>query len=104
MPRFEDAGVGGGDVGVRADDEAGAAVEEKAHGLDFRGRLGVEIDEDGVGLLAQRAGVDGGLDGAERIVDRVHEDAAQRVDHQHAMAVAALDQIGAAAGGCRGPC
>ena len=56
----------------------------------------MEIDDDGVGLFAQRAGGDGGLDGAERIVDRLHEDAAQRIDHQHAMAIAAFDEHGAA--------
>ena len=88
-------------MGVGADDEAGAAVEEKAHGLDFRGRLGVEIDEDRIGLFAERAGGDRRFDGAERIVDRVHEHAAQRVDHQHAVAIAALDQIGAASGRAR---
>ena len=95
---LEDAVVGGGDVGVGADDERSAAVEEEAHGLDFGRRLGVKVDDHGIGLLAERAGGDGGFDGAEGIVDRVHEDAALRVDDEHAMAVAALDEIGAAAG------
>src|SRR6185312_13854248 len=41
---------------------------------------------------------DGGLHGAEWVVDRVHEDAALGVDDQHAVAVAAFDEVGAAAG------
>ena len=48
--------------------------------------------DDRIGLLAQRAGRDRGFDGTERIVDRVHEHPALRVDHQHAMPVAALDR------------
>ena len=92
------ARAAGRDVGVGADDEADLAVEEDAHRLDLGGRLGVEIDDHRVGLLAQRRGRHRRLDGAERIVDRVHEDAAECVDHQHLPAVARRNQVGATAG------
>ena len=39
-------------MGVRADDEAGAAVEEMAGGLFLARRLGMEVDDDGVRHLA----------------------------------------------------
>ena len=50
--------IGGRDMGVGADHEAGAAVAEEAHALLFAGRLAVEIDHDGVCRLAQRTGLE----------------------------------------------
>ena len=49
----EHPGVGGGDVGVGAEDGAGAAVEVEAHGLLLAGRLGVEVDQDHPDLRRQ---------------------------------------------------
>ena len=48
--------VGGRLMGVGADDEAGAAVDEMAEAHLFGRRLGVEIDDHRIGLLAERAG------------------------------------------------
>ena len=93
----KDLVVGGRHMGVGADHEAGAAVAEKSDGLLFAGRLAVEIDHDGVGRLAQRTGVEFAADGGERIVERRHEDAADGVDDQRALAVLGVDQRGAAA-------
>ena len=47
--------------------------------------------------LAQRAGRELALDRGERIVERIHEDAAHGVDDEHARAVLRLDQRRAAA-------
>ena len=49
-------------------------------------------------LLAERAGGELAFDRGERIVERVHEDAAHGVDHERALAVLGVDQGGAAAG------
>ena len=46
----EDAFVGGGDVGVGAENGGDAAVEVPTHGDFFAGGFGVEIDEDYFGL------------------------------------------------------
>ena len=46
---------------------------------------------------AQRTGSDFAIDGGERIVERVHEDAAHGVDHEDPRAVLGLDQRRAAA-------
>ena len=91
------AQIGGRHVGVGADDEARAAVAEKSHRLLFAGRLAVEIDDDGVGAFRQRAGGELAIDRRERIVERVHVDAAHGVDDEHARAVLGLDHGGAAA-------
>ena len=61
-------------------------------------RLGVEIDHDGVGALAQRAGVQLAVDRRERIVERVHEQPAHDVDDEDARAGAGLEQGRAAPG------
>ena len=94
----QDALVGGRHMGVGADHEARAAVGEIAHRLLLAGRLGMHVDDDGVGVAAERAGGEFALDRGERIVERVHEDAAHGVDHQHARAVLGLDHGGAAPG------
>ena len=57
-------------MGVGADHEAGAAVAEIAHRLLLAGGLAVEVDDDGVGGLAQRAGLEFAVDRRERIVER----------------------------------
>ena len=97
VPPGQDAVIGGRHMGVRADHEAGAAVAEMAHRLLLAGRLAMHVDHDGVGGLAERAGGEFALDRRERIVERVHEDAAHGVDHQHALAVLGVDQRRAAA-------
>ena len=82
-------------VRVRADDEAGAAVDEMAEAHLLRGRLGVEVDHHRVGLLAERAGGEYALGGLEGIVELgMHEDAAHDVGDEHARAVLRA---------CRGP-
>ena len=46
----------------------------------------------------ERTGGELALDRGERIVERIHEDAAHGVDHQHVLAVLGLDHGGAAPG------
>ena len=81
-----------------ADHDAGAAVAEMPHGLLLARRLGVHVDEDGVGALPQRTCRKLAVDRCERIVERVHEDAAHRIDDQHPRAVLGFAQSRAAAG------
>ena len=81
--------VGGRRMRVRADHEAGAAVAEITHRLLFAGRLAMHVDDDGVGVRAERTGGEFALDRGERIVERVHEDAAHGVDDERALAVLA---------------
>ena len=64
--------------------------------LFFARRLGVNVEDDGVGGEAERTGGQFLLDGGERIVERVHEDAAHDIHHQHALALGRLIQPGAA--------
>ena len=88
-------------MGVRADDQRDAAVEVMAERLLLARRLGVEVDDDGVGLLAERTGGELAVDRRERIVERIHEDAAHGVDDEHARAVPRDIEAGAAAGRAR---
>ena len=94
----QDLMVGGRRMRMGADHEARAAVAEMAHRLLLAGRLAMEVDDDGVGRALERAGGKLALDRRERIVERVHEDAAHGVDDQHARAVLGVDQRRAAAG------
>ena len=56
MPPLQDLVVAGRLVGMGADDEAGAAVDEMREAHLLRGRLGMEVDDHRVGLLAERTG------------------------------------------------
>src|SRR6478609_2378227 len=85
-------------MGVRADDEAGAAVAEEADALLLAARLAMEVDDDGIGGNAERAGPEFALQRGEGIVERGHEDAAERIDDESMPAVLGLDQGGTAAG------
>ena len=58
----------------------------------------MDVDDDGVGGALERTGRKLALDRRERIVERLHEDAAHDVDDQHARAVPGVDQGRAAAG------
>ena len=58
----------------------------------------MDVDDDRVGGALERAGGQLALDRGERIVERIHEDAAHDIDDQHARAVPGLDQRRAAAG------
>ena len=86
----KDTIVGGGRMRVRADNEAGATIAEKAHRLFFAGRLAMHINDDGIRTRSQRAGGQFALDRGEGIVERVHENAAHGIDHQRALAVLAF--------------
>ena len=91
--------VGGRLMGVRADNEAGAAVDEMGEAHLLRGRLGMEVEHHGIGLLAERTGLQRALPGLKRIVELgLHEDAAHDVRHEHAGAVSRHEDAGAAAG------
>ena len=63
-------------MGMRADHQRGAAVDEMAHGHFLAGRLGMYVDDERVASHAQRTGADLPLYGRERIVERIHEHAA----------------------------
>ena len=69
--------IGAGRMGVGADDQARLAVGEMGERPFLARRFGVEVDDRGVARLAERAGAKLALDGGKRIVERVHEDAAQ---------------------------
>ena len=58
----------------------------------------MHVEDDGVGARFERAGGKLALDRGERIVERVHEDAAHGVDDERALAVLGVDHGGAAAG------
>ena len=47
------AGIGGGDMGMSADDGADSAIEIPSESLFFGGGFGVEIDQDNVGNLTE---------------------------------------------------
>jgi hypothetical protein len=83
------------------DHQAGAPVAEVAHGRLLAGGLRVDIDDDGVAHGPERAALQLGVDGGEGVVQRVHVHAAERVDHQHALALGRVEEPGAAAGRVR---
>src|SRR6185312_8697957 len=68
--------IGGGNVSVSADQSSDAAVQVPAEGYFFRGRLGMNINEDYFGLdLGEQF-----VGHAKRIVVRSHEDPALQID------------------------
>src|SRR5690606_9702713 len=88
---IEDLVVGGRLVRVRADNGADAAIDEMGETHLLAGGFGVEVYDNGVGLLAQRAVGKLRFDRLEGIVQfRVHEDAAHYVCHQNTRAIASL--------------
>ena len=58
-------------MGVRADDESDPPIEVMRQRLLLTGRLGMEIDHDRIGLLAERTSGDLALDRRERIVELI---------------------------------
>ena len=52
----------------------------------------MEIDHDGIRRRAQRTGFEFAVEDGERIVERRHEDAADGIDDQRALAVLGVDQ------------
>ena len=83
---------------MRADDETRASVAKVAHCLLFARSLAMNIDDDCVGRLLQRTDGKLALNSGERIVERVHEDAAHCIDNEHPRAVLCVDQRDTAAG------
>ena len=57
-------------MGMRADRQAGAAVDEMAERLFLAGRLGVEIDDRRVAADAERTGGELVVDAPKRVVER----------------------------------
>ena len=98
----EDALVGGGDVGVGADDSSDASVEIPAEGYFFAGGFAVEIEENdlGSGFAFDVAEEFVGL--AERVVATGHEDAALEVHDGVSLAVAEFALVDAEAGSADG--
>ena len=94
----QNARVGGGRMRMGAHAKADAAVDEMAERLLLAGRLGVKVDDRGVAARSQRTGREFVFDSRERIVERIHEDAAHHVHDQHFPAVGRLYQIRASPG------
>ena len=91
----QDARVGGGHVGVRADHRGNAAVQVPAHGDLLAGDLGVKIDEP---HLDRRVELGQDLVGlAERAIGGRHVGAALQIDHGALHAVARAQHDHAAA-------
>lgn len=82
--------VGGRRVGVGADHEAGAAVEEMPEGLLLAGGFGMHVDDDRVRDRPQGAGRQFPLGRGEGIVQRIHVDAAHHVQDEDAGALLGL--------------
>jgi len=87
----QDALVGGGNVGVGAEDGGDAAIEIPAHGDLLAGSLGVQVEHDDLGrdLREQLVGL------AEGIVAGGHEDAALKVQDGVALSIAKLALVDA---------
>ena len=83
-------------MGVRAPDDADAAVEVPAHGALFARGFGVHVDDDDARFVADFA--ERALDGAERVFGRLHEGAADEIDDGERAAVARGEHADAAAG------
>ena len=91
--------VGGRHMGMGPHHDARPPVEEMPEALLLAGRLGVEVDDDGVRLFAHRAGRDQIVGAGEGIVEiGMHEHPAHDVGDQHPRAVLRLEQARAVAG------
>ena len=85
-------------VGVGSDHGADAAVEQAPHGNLLGGSLGVDVDKDDGGDLAEARNL--ALHGEERVLERwLHEGAALDVDHTHGRMSLAGEDGAALAGG-----
>ncbi len=81
-------------MGVRADHQAGTPVDEVAEALLLARRLRVKIEDDCIGLLAERAGVEDRLCRLEGIVELgMHEDPPHDIGNQNAGAVSREEKI-----------
>ena len=65
----------------------------KAERLLLARRLGMEVDQNRVGSLLQAAGGQFRIDGAKRIIEFGHEDAAHGIDDEHVRAARALSSV-----------
>src|SRR5215468_7279144 len=90
--------IGGRHMRMRADDEARAPIAEVAHCLLFARSLAMDVDDDRVCRLLQWADGKLPLNRRERVVERVHEDAAHCIDDEYARAILGLDQRDTATG------
>ena len=99
---MEEALVGGGYVGVGAEDGGDAAIEVPAEGGFFASGFGVEVEEDyfGIGVALDEGEELVGF--AEGVVGAGHEDAALEVDDGVLGAVAEFAFVEAEAGGAVG--
>ena len=90
-------GVGGRNMAVGAQHRRHAAVAVMAHRLLLAGRLAVHIDQDEMRRAAERILGELRIDGAERIVERIHEQPAHDIDDDDLLAARRLKQVGAPA-------
>ena len=89
----ENAMVGARHMRVGADDEARPSVGEVAERPFLAGRLGVHVDDDGVAAVPERMRRELPVERGERVVERLHEDAAEQVDDEEARAVREFSMI-----------
>src|SRR5277367_543400 len=84
----ENAIIGGGDVGVRAQDGGDFAVEMPAHGLFFGSGFGVHVHDDHLHIGRERSELAFG--GAKGIFQRRHEGAALQIHYRVGDAIFSL--------------
>ncbi len=83
---------------MRANNQARPAVGEVAQRPFFARRFGMDVDDGGVAGVAQGACGKLPFNGGERIVERVHEDAAEHVDDQQPRSLRAAHDHSAPSG------
>jgi hypothetical protein len=89
--------IGCGNMGMGSNHNARLPVEKMPHALLLACSLSMKVDHDGVGPGLERTRGELPFEGGERVVERIHEDPAHRIDGQYAGAVFRLDQCGATA-------
>ena len=90
---IEDLAVGGGHMGVGADDQAGPPITKMTHGHLFGGGFGMHIDNGRITDLTQGAGIQLAVNRGEGVIEGVHMDPAQEVDDQNPVAAIGLKQL-----------
>ena len=84
-------------MGVGADHQRRQAIEAVAHGLLLAARLGMDVDDGGLHGAAEGVALQLRLHGAERVIQRIHEQPAHDVDDQGLTAIIQHRHEGAAA-------
>ncbi len=86
---------------VSPDHGRNTAIESSAKRLLFRCGFGMEVDKNDVCAQLQGTRRHFALDGLKRIVERIHENASQRVQNQHVCAIGRPVKSGSTSGRAR---